>query len=194
MKYFKKLEGEKVYLSPISSEDVPTYCEWLNDLEVAGNLIIFDQQLGIAREKAILEDVMKNDAKMFAVVDSATDKLIGNGSIFNINQRNQKAELGIFIGDKTYWNKGYGSDAVKLLLDFGFNILNLNNIMLEVFSFNKRAIAAYKKVGFKTIGSRREAVQYAGFKYDEIYMDILAEEFESPFVAKFFPEQDINKE
>jgi len=194
MKYFKKLVGEKVYLSPISIEDVPTYCEWLNDLEVAGNLIIFDQQLGITRERAILEDVIKNDAKMFAVVDSATDKLIGNGSIFKINQRNKKAELGIFIGDKTYWNRGYGSDAVKLLLDFGFNILNLNNIMLEVFSFNERAIAAYKKVGFKTIGARREAVQYAGHKYDEIYMDILAEEFESPFVAKFFPEPVIDKE
>jgi len=194
MKYFKKLVGEKVYLSPISIEDVPTYCEWLNDLEVAGNLVIFDQQLGIAREKAILEDVMKNDAKMFAVVDSATDNLIGNGSIFNINQRNKKAELGIFIGDKTYWSKGYGSDAVKLLLDFGFNILNLNNIMLEVFSFNKRAISAYKKVGFKTIGARREAVQYAGQKYDEIYMDILADEFTSPYVAKFFPEPENDKE
>jgi len=194
MKYFKKLVGEMVYLSPISIEDVPTYCEWLNDLEVAGNLVIYHQQLVIAREKAILEDMMKNDAKMFAIVDSATDKLIGNGSIFNINQRNNKADLGIFIGDKTYWNKGYGSDAVKLLLDFGFSILNLNNIMLEVFSYNERAIAAYKKAGFKTIGARRQAVQYAGQKYDEIYMDILAEEFTSPYVAKFFPKPEKDKE
>ncbi|MCK5052134.1 MAG: GNAT family N-acetyltransferase [Candidatus Cloacimonetes bacterium] len=185
MKYYKKLVGKKCYLSPINVEDGDQYCIWLNDLEVSYNLLIFNQQLSLEREKMILQDMIKNNAQIFAIVDADSDNLIGNCSIFRINERNRKAEVGIFIGDKNYWNKGYGSEALSLLIDYGFNILNLNNIMLEVFSYNKRAINSYKKVGFKEIGRRREAIIFAGEKHDEIYMDILANEFESIYIKKF---------
>ena len=185
MKYYKKLVGKKCYLSPINVEDADQYCIWLNDLEVSYNLLIFNQQLSLEKEKMILQDMIKNNAQIFAIVDADSDKLIGNCSIFRINERNRKAEVGIFIGDKNYWSKGYGSEALSLLIDYGFNILNLNNIMLEVFSFNKRAFNSYKKVGFKEIGRRREAIIFAGEKHDEIYMDILANEFESIYIKKF---------
>ena len=185
MKYYKKLVGKKCYLSPINVEDADQYCIWLNDLEVSYNLLIFNQQLSLEREKMILQDMIKNNAQIFAIVDADSDKLIGNCSIFRINERNRKAEIGIFIGDTNYWSKGYGSEALSLLIDYGFNILNLNNIMLEVFSFNKRAFNSYKKVGFKEIGRRREAIIFAGEKHDEIYMDILANEFESIYIKKF---------
>jgi len=97
--------------------------------------------------------------------------------------------LGIAIGEKAYWNKGYGQDATKLLLDYGFNLLNLNNIMLGVFSFNERAVNCYRKVGFKEIGRRRQARIIGGKKFDVILMDILAEEFESVYVKKFLQDQ-----
>ena len=186
MKYYKKLIGEKVYLSPLNVEDAEQYCQWLNDFEVAKNLLIFNQQLSLEREKMILNDMVKNDAKIFSIINSKNDELIGNCSIFKINHRNRKAEVGIFIGNKECWNKGYGSEALSLLVDFGFNILNLNNIMLEVFGFNRRAIKAYEKVGFKIIGHRREAIIIADEKHDEIYMDILASDFESPFIKPIF--------
>jgi len=189
MKYYRKLIGKKCYLSPINVEDADQYCEWLNDLEVASNLLIFNQQLSLEREKMILQNMMKNNDQIFAIVDADKDKLIGNCSIFRINERNRKAEVGIFIGDKNYLSKGYGSEALFLLVDYGFNVLNLNNIMLEVFSYNKRAITSYKKVGFKEIGRRREAIIFAGEKYDEIYMDILASDFKSVYIAKFKPEK-----
>jgi RimJ/RimL family protein N-acetyltransferase len=64
----------------------------------------------------------------------------------------------------------------------------MNNIMLEVFGFNKRALKAYEKVGFKIIGHRREAIMMAGEKHDEIYMDILASDFKSPFIKKVLNE------
>lgn len=187
MKYYKKLVGKKCYLSPINVEDDDQYCVWLNDLEVASNLLIFNQQLSLEREKMILHDMIKNGAQIFAIIDTLKDTLIGNCSIFRINERNRKAEAGIFIGDKNYLSKGYGTEALALLIDYGFNILNLNNIMLEVFSYNKRAIRSYEKVGFKEIGRRREAIIFAGEKHDEIYMDILASEFESIYVKKFKP-------
>jgi RimJ/RimL family protein N-acetyltransferase len=182
MKYYKKLIGKKVYLSPINVEDAEQYCQWLNDFEVAQNLLIFNQQLSLEREKAILNDMVKNDAKIFGIIDQKNDKLIGNCSIFKINHRNRKAEVGIFIGDKDHWSKGFGTEALSLLVDFGFNILNLNNILLEVFDFNHRAKKCYEKVGFKLIGKRREAIIIAGEKHDEIYMDILASEFTSLFI------------
>jgi len=189
MKYFKKLIGKKCYLSPINVEDAEQYCLWLNDLEVARTLLIFDQQLSLEREKLILQDMIKNHAKVFAIVELESDKLLGNCSLFRINERNRKAEVGIFIGDKDYWNKGYGSEALSLLIDYGFNILNLNNIMLEVFSYNERAINSYKKVGFREIGRRREAIIIAGEKHDEIYMDILANEYKSVFIKNYLPDK-----
>lgn len=82
------------------------------------------------------------------------------------------------IGDKNYWDQGYGREAIELVLNYGFNILNLNNIMLNVYSFNKRAITCYENIGFKEIGRRREAYILGKRKYDEIHMDILADEFD----------------
>ena len=188
MKYFKKLIGEKCYLSPIRIEDAEQYCEWINDLEVIRFLSLPSQQIGITKEKAILEDMIKRGAQIFAIIDKEKDELIGNCSLFDIDHLHQKAELGIFIGDKNYWGKGYGTEATKLLLDYGFNILNLNNIMLKVYSYNKRGIRSYEKCGFKVIGSRREVKIIGGKKYDEIYMDILVSEFESVYIKKVLEE------
>ena len=81
------------------------------------------------------------------------------------------------IGDKKYWNQGLGTETIKLLLDFGFNIHNLNNIMLTVFDYNKRAQKVYEKTGFKLIGKRRKAKFYNGKYYDELFMDALVSEF-----------------
>ena len=80
---------------------------------------------------------------------------------------------------RTYWGKGYGADATRLLLEYAFTLLNLNSVMLGVFAFNERAIACYRRVGFREIGRRRQARIIGGQKHDAILMDILAEEFES---------------
>lgn len=115
--------------------------------------------------------------------------LIGLCVLFAIDKVDRKAMFGITIGEKSYWDKGYGQEATKLILDFGFNLLNLNNIMLGVFSYNQRAINCYKKVGFKEIGRRRQARIISGKKYDMVLMDILAEEFESVYVKKLIDKQ-----
>ena len=95
--------------------------------------------------------------------------------------------LGMVIGEKEYWGQGYGQEAVKLLVDYGFNLLNLNSIMLGAFEFNARALRCYERAGFKVIGRRRQARIIGGRKYDAVLMDILAEEFRSTVVSRFIP-------
>ena len=176
MKYFRKLVGEKCYLSPINPDDAETYTQWVNDLEVTAYMYLSHQVLSLSKEREIVEKMAK-EGHVFAIVDKEKDQLIGNCGLDDISSIDRTAELGIFIGDKEYWNKGYGSEATTLLLDFGFSLLNLNNIMLRVFSFNQRGIQCYRKCGFKEIGRRRQARIIGRKQYDVLYMDILSEEF-----------------
>jgi RimJ/RimL family protein N-acetyltransferase len=100
---------------------------------------------------------------------------------------NRSCRLGIVIGEKTHWDRGFGAEALHLLLEYAFNILNMNNVNLGTYSFNKRAIACYKKVGFKEIGRRRESRIIGEKKYDTIMMDILAREHETVYLADVLP-------
>jgi RimJ/RimL family protein N-acetyltransferase len=186
MTYYKKLVGEKCYLSPISLEDAEKWTEWDSDLEFAVPLgeeafMVFS----LDKTKEIISNIIKKQDPVFSIIDLETDTPIGRCMFFNVDQVNRKAMLGIGIGKKDYWNKGYGLDATKLLLDYGFNLLNLNNIMLGVFSYNQRAINCYRKIGFKEIGRRRKSKIIGGRMFDEVFMDILAEEFESVYVNRF---------
>lgn len=183
MRYFKKIAGERVYLSPINVEDAEKYTEWINDLDVTINLSLAPNVYSLEMEREALIRLSK-EGYNFAIVTLDNDKLIGNCGLLNVNLIHRTAEAGIFIGNKDYWNKGYGTEAMKLLLDYGFNLLNLNNIMLRVLSFNKRAIKSYEKCGFKEIGRRREAYIIGNKKYDFIFMDILASEFEGKIPEK----------
>ena len=113
----------------------------------------------------------------YSIIDIGTDELIGNCGFINIDHLNQTAEVGIFIGNKNYWNRGYGTEALSLLMDYGFKALKFHNIGLRVFSFNERAKRAYEKIGFKPVGKRREALLRGNTRYDYILMDILNTEF-----------------
>jgi RimJ/RimL family protein N-acetyltransferase len=173
--YFKKMLGKKCYLSPIDVNDAEKFTEWLNDLEVTKYLLIYPHIISLENEKGFLEKLSKEHT--YSIIDNGTNELIGNCGFVDIDHLNQTAEVGIFIGDKKYWNKGYGTEALSLLLDYGFKALNLHNIFLCVYSFNERAIKAYKKIGFKIIGKRREALLRGKERHDKIYMDILCKEF-----------------
>ena len=181
MKYFKKLVGERIYLSPRSVEDVEKYTEWLNDFETTDYLGRSYQTVSIEEEKKYLQEYVKDEVNL-AIVEKDTDKLLGSISLMNINNINRTATLGIFIGNKKYRSKGYGTEAIKLILDYGFNYLNLNNIKLDLVEFNLRALSCYKKCGFKEYGRRRRCKFIDGKYYDIIEMDILADEFKEDFI------------
>ncbi|MDD3049921.1 MAG: GNAT family protein [Candidatus Cloacimonetes bacterium] len=183
MKYFRKLAGKNVYLSPVSMEDSERYTEWLNDIEVLKYLEIISRNMDLAQEKVALAELIKNNT-VFAIINRETEQLIGNVGFHNVDHLHQIAEIGIFIGNKNFWNRGFGTEAMNLALDYGFNILNLHNIMLRTFSYNNRAISCYKKIGFQESGRLREAYQIAGTRYDIILMDLLATEYESVMIEK----------
>jgi RimJ/RimL family protein N-acetyltransferase len=94
----------------------------------------------------------------------------------DINPDNGLATLGIGIGEPECWGKGYGTESVKLLVEYGMFFLNLHNIKLEVFGFNPRAIRAYEKAGFSLVGRRRAAYVLGGQRYDDVIMDITRDE------------------
>ena len=185
MKYFRKLIGEKCYLSPISLDDLEKYTEWVNDMEV-GQFVLFAAGVyDVDKERATLEHLMKHGT-IFAIIEKDTNKVIGNCGIHDKSDVHRTGAFGIFIGDKSYWNQGFGTDATLLTLDYAFNILNLNSVTLDVNDFNKRGVKCYEKCGFKFVGRRRQATFMAGQFHDVLVYDILASEFESPYVKKLF--------
>lgn len=177
----KKLEGKFCYLSPISHEDAEKYFVWLNDLETSIYLRTFTQIITLPQEKQALQELTQ-DNHVMGIVDKRTNSVIGNCGLMEVDFINRTAELGIFIGEKEYRGKGFGEDATNLMLDFGFNALNLNNIWVRIYSYNEASMNLFRKCGFKVIGRRREAKIIGNAKYDEILMDIVASEYLSVYI------------
>ena len=173
----KKLNGKNIYLGPISKKHIPFLVKWMNDLEVVKYTNQPTKNHTEETAKKYLQKSLESHDMYYFGIFLKDGKFIGGTSFNSFDPINRAAILGITIGEKEYWNKGYGTEAVTLLLDYGFNVLNLNNVMLSVFSANKGGYRCYEKAGFKLIGRRRKARFLAGKYYDEIYMDILAEEF-----------------
>ena len=153
MKYFKKLVGDRIYLSPRSTEDVEKFTEWLNDFEVTDYIGRSGKIMSLEGEKKYLEE-NSNPEAIFSMVTLDEDKLIGSVGLEMIDHLNRKATLGIFIGDKDYRSKGYGTEAIRMILDYGFNYMNLNNIKAAFFDLDgtlidteKIYVKCWKKAG-----------------------------------------------
>ena len=178
MKYFKKIEGERVYLSPLNIDDNDVYTKWLNDRDVMKNIGGSHYNNNTVACKAWFEEKLKNDkAVLLAVVKKEGDEPIGYFEFMEVEHVHRTATFCVFIGDEENRGKGYGTEAVGLGVKYGFDVLNLNNIELKVYGFNERAIKSYIKVGFKEYGRRRQAYYLNGEYFDVICMDILREDF-----------------
>lgn len=185
MRYFKKFEGETVYLSPVNIEDHEIYCAWINSMEVSVRLGNGAEAYSLETEKHALETLSKNiNSYNFAIILKKNDQLIGNVSLFKINKTHQEATLGIFIGEKENRGKGYGREAIELILDYGFSFLNLHNIMLNVFDFNEDAVRLYEKIGFRVFGRRSEVHYLDGKRHDQLFMEILKKDFTKKVIIR----------
>ena len=180
MKYYEKMSGKRIFLSPMSEEDAEIYTVWMNDREITDNL---GSSTMVFSEEAERDWIEENSGEyQFAIIERESGEIIGNCGIQAVTHTFQRAELGLFIGEEENRNKGYGKEVLSLLLEYCFDTLNLHNVMLKVFSFNEQAIHTYNRVGFKEIGRRREAYYAKGRFWDEVYMDILKDEFTREFL------------
>ncbi|MCL2199700.1 MAG: GNAT family N-acetyltransferase [Defluviitaleaceae bacterium] len=179
MRYYRKIVGERLYLSPFNPDDIESYtkwAKWMNDKTVADTYGGYHNLVSLKSAKTTVAELIDY---RFDIVLLDGDTLIGHISIHNIDHLNRNAFIGIVIGEEEHRRKGYGHEAIRLVLKYGFNTLNLHNIMLSANADNNAAIACYKKIGFMESGRRREWVFKNGKYIDKIYMDILAREFSS---------------
>lgn len=174
------LIGKKTYLRGLELSDIDELMKFWNNGDVREFLMVIFPHSRFEEEEWIKStwERKKNNDFVFGIIDKENDRYIGNIELSVINQRSKRGVLGIVIFNPGYWGKGYGSDSLKILINFGFSNLNLHSIELEVFENNTRAIACYKKVGLKINGRKREAIYRKGNYNDMLIMDILAEEWE----------------
>ena len=185
MQFFKKLIGDRIYLSPkgITDEEIEKFTEWMNDFQVTDYTDRSGQITTIVGEKEWLENSAKNtENRIFNIIESKDNKLIGTIGLEHFNWIARSAVLGIFIGDKDFRNNGYGTEAIKLLLEYGFKYLNLHSIRLNLLAINERAHKCYLKCGFKDTGCSREQIFLNGKYYDKLHMDILESEFKGDYI------------
>jgi len=150
----KKMIGEKCYLSPLDVEDINQYVKWLNSEDVFRYLLVGTSVISYETEKEAL--LRLSEEHVCGIIDKENDVLIGN---------------------KEYWGKGYGTEALRLLVDYAFRVLGIENILIRTFEYSERARKSYEKVGFQYIGVRRKSHYYDNARHNEIYMDILKENF-----------------
>ena len=173
--------GERIRLRAIEREDLPRYVEWLNDPEVTAGLAT-RFPISLTDEISWFENlnnrpIQERGLAVDVKIADAVWQHIGGVSFEHIEWIDRAAEFGICIGDKTFWNQGYGTEATRLMLKHGFETLNLHRIFLRVYENNPRAIRAYEKVGFVKEGIMRDAIYRNGCYINDLHMSMLRSEW-----------------
>lgn len=168
--------GEQVYLSHPLREDVPLFARWFADVELTAYLGQPGKSYSLEQEQRWFDSLRDQDAPFFAIVARESGRLIGSVGFKDPDHRHGIAELGIAIGDKGAWGQGYGSEAVRLMADYGLTFLGLHTVYLWFAEFNERGHRAYLKAGFKEAGRIRGAYLLDGRRYDRVLMDCTRED------------------
>jgi RimJ/RimL family protein N-acetyltransferase len=169
------IKGMKVALTPQQRENVTTYWKWICDPEVNAGLTNSGACVSIENEYGWYDNnIAKAGAGSvnFDIHEVNGMRLVGDCALFDINHAEGTAELGIVIGEKDCWNRGYATETVALLARYAFDVLGLGSVILNVYDFNERAVAAYRKAGFREVG-RRRGVRHGARIVQEVIMDIV---------------------
>lgn len=173
------IEGRLVVLRPREMSDLGRFYAWVNDREVT-RFLAMRYLMSRAAEEAWLGQwvsVPISYSNVGFAIDTKDGVHIGSVAFHHAAAEDRVARLGITIGDKGYWSKGYGTDAMLTLLRFGFEEMNLNRIDLTVDERNGRAIACYRKCGFVEEARLRQDRYSEGAYHDTLIMGILREEW-----------------
>jgi len=176
------VKGKNVLLRPVKRSDISYFLKWFNDPEVIQYLGIYLPMTEMSEEKYIEElgtTRARSDARfVIEVIEGASTKPIGNCGLHQISAKDHNAIFGIAIGEKDYWSKSYGTEAARLLINYGFQQLNLHRISSSAIAFNERSIKLHKKVGFREEGRLRQAMFKNGQYHDQVLFGILSEEWQ----------------
>ena len=175
------LRGERVYLRSPERSDIPIFVRWFNDAELTATLTM-RAPMSVPMEEAWFESMVKSqgiDNYHFTICLLADHRPIGTCNLFQVDKVNGGAGIGISIGEKALWDQGLGTEAMLALLDFGFGMLRLERMWLDVYDFNDRARRSYEKCGFVLEGTQRRAMYKRGQFIDVHMMSILRDEWES---------------
>ena len=171
--------GKKARLRALEKSDLPAVWKWLNDGEMMwflGEPCNTQSLAELERWFAALQEVPGYPNKYF-IIETEEGTTIGRIFYEHLDTRHHRAEVGIHIGEKEYWEKGYGTDAMIAFLDYLFNELGLHRVYLRIQSYNTRAIRCYEKCGFTQEGILRQNTFTRGKYYDDLMMSILRDEF-----------------
>lgn len=171
------LQGKLVTLRALEREDLPLARAYLQDPDVLAYFGFY-----VPMSQADEEDWYENDRRNASTITFAIEvegRFVGGGGFSHLDHKHRRAEVGIFVGDKSLWDRGVGSEAMRQMIDYGFEQLNLHRIYLRVFAENQRAIHVYEKLGFQQEGRSRQSEWRHGRWHDMLWMSILQPEWQA---------------
>jgi len=180
------LFGEGVRLRALERSDVPALMRWMNDPEIRRYLLAFQPVSTPWEERWVdrMQDSKEDFVYAIEVLYGGTFLHVGNTGLHHVDWRNRRAELGIVIGEKSWWGRGFGTEVVRTMLRFAFEELGLHRVELEAFDYNPRARRCYEKAGFTFEGTRRQWAYHEGTWHDSDRMGILRPEWDAREEAK----------
>ncbi|MDW5564093.1 MAG: GNAT family protein [Methanomassiliicoccus sp.] len=166
------LDGDLVRLRAIEQGDLPTFVKWINDPEVT-EYLQFEPPMSLEDEVTWYHHMIRSKDRAFAI-ETLDGRLIGNIGLIGLDWRNRRTDLGIMIGEKDAWSRGYGTDAITVMLRYLFGEFGLNRVGLYVDVGNQRAIRCYEKCGFQREGVVRAHRFKDGRYVDSALMSVLS--------------------
>ncbi len=173
------LRGEKILLRPMQESDITRQHEFLQDTELYLLDSDYPQVAPRERAQAFYASYTKLDENLAPFAIEADGKYIGYCSLMGVQNRHGNFELGIMIGDREYWGRGYGRDTIRVLLEYAFRALGARRIALTTNAKNERAIRCYLACGFVEEGRLRQFVWIDGEYTDLVEMSILRDEWQT---------------
>jgi len=175
------LKGNGIGLRPVRRSDLQHFLKWFNDPEVLQYLSLYLPMTEMGEEKYIEElgttRAYTDTRFVIEAVEGDATRPIGTVSLHGVHSKNHNATLGIAIGDRDCLDKGHGTEATRLIVEYGFQQLNLHRISSGAFSFDERGMELHNRVGFSEEGRSREAVFKNGTYHDQVMFGILREEW-----------------
>lgn len=172
------LRGSRIVLRAVARADLEAYRRWLDDPKVTEFLEMGARPTRDADCEAFWRLANESeDAVVFAIVERKTGKTVGTCGLYLLQWVCRRGQFNILVGEPSAWDKGYGTEAARLILGYAFDKLNLNSVQLGVNADNARAVRSYEKVGFVREGVRRQFIYRDGRYYDMVLMSVLRDEY-----------------